>query len=400
MKFKKLFSLGILTSTASISVAVSCGTSTKADKQENQSVKLSLGTPEQYALGNLTLDQYKSKLENSLNDELKALKSNVKVEVIFRGQEDYKATFDDLTKGTSDFAFISAGYLQSNKAKVGELGFKLGIQTLTRQFNGDITYDFTTKAHGHYTDGLDDDDLRKIAKNEDTLFHAKPRSQWDDKNNGYNWDGQIYQSLYNAKTDLVPYQRGSIVLIGTDDIRSKIKQAWNSKNWNEFIKYGIVTGKNTSGGKYLLQQALLKKHFGASFKPLATVASETPDNILIGGKIKEMNNPNEAKKHIFFDDETSWAWTKYKPHDAYEINQSTRPNEKLEEFIVTEVLPYNVGVFGPYVSSDAINQVTAAFVNLYKNDKDIFGPTVGFNGYRKIDNPDVEFWPIVDNILG
>ncbi|CNS26433.1 High affinity transport system protein p37 precursor [Salmonella enterica subsp. enterica serovar Typhimurium str. DT104] len=35
--------------------------------------------------------------------------------------------------------------------------------------------------------------------------------------------------------------------------------------------------------------------------------------------------------------------------------------------------------------------ITEAFVNLAKNDNDSYGPNVGYNGYKKINQKDPEF---------
>ncbi|TDV24173.1 phosphonate transport system substrate-binding protein [Mycoplasmopsis mustelae] len=393
MKFKKLLTTSIISVTAlSFAITVSC-----AQQNRNRNIiKLNLTSP--YDLSPNEISNLKVDFENKLNTQLVTQGSKLKVKINFKSTDDYVINADEIKKDVADVAFVSAGSLLTKKTDILNAGLKIKLQTLTKQFNGDIEYDFNSQqSKGGYSDGSENDDLRKIAKAENDLFHRIPRDKWDDTTAGNKWNGSIYEAFYNES--LVPYQRGAIILVGTDQQITEIKDAWDKKDLKKFIKFGIVFGDTDSGSKYILPEALLKKHFGSEFTSLAKLAtSNNYKNSFVKGKLKQMNEPNFSNKHIFFDNEGSYAYTKFKANkDAFEVK---RKNEKIEIFSVTDVLPYNVGLFNSNLSDESIKQLSNALIALSTKKNDPWGPKVGFNSYRIIQNAETEFWRVIKNTIG
>ncbi|CRH25633.1 High affinity transport system protein p37 precursor [Chlamydia trachomatis] len=58
----------------------------------------------------------------------------------------------------------------------------------------------------------------------------------------------------------------------------------------------------------------------------------------------------------------------------------------MEALIVTNPIPYDVGVFRKSVNQLEQNLIVQTFINLAKNKQDTYGPLLGYNGYKKIDN--------------
>ncbi|WP_322935617.1 hypothetical protein RRG37_01170 [Mycoplasmopsis felis] len=364
-------------------------------KKETETKLLKINMLAPYILGEFNNEtDFKLELEKRLNNEIQQLGSDFKVQINFKGDDDsYETNSIDILKGNVDFAFISSGYLINNKDRIKKNNLKVGIQTLSKQFKGDIEYDFKNKDNqiNQYQDGINDD-LRKIAQKENELFHLYPRSTWEEKNK---WNGSIYTEFYTNKN--VPYQRGVMVILGSEEERNLIKKAWEDKNLEEFLKYGLVVGKPSSGSKYILPEALFKKHFGNKFISFADLITK---GLIKQGEFKQMNTPNYIDSRIFFDNEGSYSYTKYKPNsDRYELS-SERSNQKIEYFITTEVLPYNVGLFSNRIPDRIIRIFGLAMQNLRKNNQDIWGSQHGFNDYRYIQNQETEFWDVINKTLG
>ncbi|TDV23546.1 phosphonate transport system substrate-binding protein [Mycoplasmopsis mustelae] len=363
-------------------------------------LKLTFSTPQSYALNGKTQEQVRKEAEKQINDLLKNSNNKLTVKIQFYGAENFNASYDNLVKKEADMAFLPTGFLWDKKNDIINAGFQIKLQTLARQFRGDIKFDFKNPINGKYSDGSWNDDLTKIARNVNEVFYGEPRSEW---NNDYHWNGSIYQDVYN-RDNLVPYNRGSIILIGTEAQRAAIKKAWNQRDWDTFLSYGIVTGDSNSGAKYILQNSLLKKHFKEKFRDLKTyqidVNSKHHNNITTGS-IKGVHQAQYLNKHIFFDNIPSWAWTPYKAdgRDTYFINKDLRPNQNLEVLTVTEALPYFVGVFGKEVDPNVISVISKVMMKLSKEHKDIGAITNGFFGYFEIKDVESEFWNIAKEVL-
>ncbi|ENY69155.1 Alkylphosphonate ABC transporter, substrate-binding protein (PhnD) [Metamycoplasma auris 15026] len=286
-----------------------------------------------------------------------------------------------IAKGSHNIAVITTPlYVKQYKNKHMDNVIPI-LQTATKafKFDADETKDIK------YKDGKEDDPLRLLAKEAHKLFAEKKYGEWTDKE--YKWNGSIYQKFYDD-SKIVPYYRGLVMIHGDEQTRKQIKEAWESKDWEKFRDFGIVTSSEDSGSKYIWQEALFRKHFGKnkfeSFKKDKLKANDK--YITSGNDVKPRNIGQGAIKqfHIVFDDLGSFAYTNnsigkhfYTPED----------NSQIEFLTATEKIPYNViAVDKKMFNEKEIAALQDVFVNLAKENKDDYGPIVGFNGYIKIND--------------
>ncbi|WP_322961894.1 ABC transporter thiamine pyrophosphate-binding lipoprotein p37/Cypl [Mycoplasmopsis cynos] len=381
MKFKKLlFSSALLAPLIIASCSFSQGSEAKI-----VNIKL----------GNSLKDKNKQQeFEAEVNKLLKQRGSKFSVKFSFDGDTDaYQTNKDDILKGSQDLVFVSAGQVYANKKDIELSKIDLGIQTKTKAFKGSLNHNMDK-----YINGREEDPLRVLANEQEKLFKKFPRSEWNDKNE---FSNGVYKAFYND--ELTPYQRGLIVIVANENDTNGIIKAWNEKNLNEFINYGLGIGKKDSGSKYLLPEALLKKQFADKFTSLLELST----NKNYQDKIKEtkwskMNDESFKDIKIFFDNEGVYAYSKFKPgkFDPYTINSSKRSGQKITFLTVTDVLPYNIGLYNSAkITKEEIKKLAEVFESLAKNGKDPWGPLNGFNGYGYIEDPKNEFWDVVKQSL-
>ncbi|QKT05548.1 ABC transporter thiamine pyrophosphate-binding lipoprotein p37/Cypl [Mycoplasma sp. OR1901] len=390
-KFLNKIFFGGLAFTSIPLVALSCS---NKDKENLKEVKLSIYTGE--AQGNLTdeeynkiLSQYKSQYNqfiSDLNEELKLINPELKLDINIKGEETYENQIQSIQKNETDIVFLSSASIYEKKEDLlKRSGGKLFLQTYTRKFKGQESNDQS------YVDGSTNDPLRKIALNEYELYKNK-------SNYTGSWNGAIYQDLYQDSNNLTPFQRGMIIIVADENTKNEIVKAWEDKDYDKFISYGIGIGSQSSGSKYILPQALFKKHFGPKYKSFLNLQQDPKMQSYIK-KVKFKEKDTNKDIHIFLDNEGSYAYTKEsKLAKYYESNE--RPNEKIHFLTVTDVFPYNVGLKSKRISDKDANDISQALINLSKKGKDIFGSSNGFNGYKLIENAETEFWDIIEKSLG
>ncbi|WBP84152.1 ABC transporter thiamine pyrophosphate-binding lipoprotein p37/Cypl [Mycoplasmopsis edwardii] len=325
--------------------------------------------------------------ESKVNELIKAKGFNFDVKFSFEGEDNYKVNFDDILKEKQDVVFVSAGQVFSNQKEIVANNISVGIQTRGLSFKGS-----KNSNNEVYKDGLENDPLREIAKAQLELFNRIPRSNWNDKENGNNWDGSVYRSFFNEGT--TPYQRGLIVVVANEEDTNNIIKAWNEKDLEKFVSYGIGIGSSSSGSKYLLPQALMKKHFGDKFTSFLNLVRNHSDKVSKAAW-KNMNEESNINKKIFFDNEGVYTWTKYKDNDKLSVDESKRANQKVSFLTVTDVLPYNVGLFSNKISKKQIKVLSEVLNELATQKQDPWGPHSGFHGYSFIENENDQFWNIV-----
>ncbi|QCZ36702.1 ABC transporter thiamine pyrophosphate-binding lipoprotein p37/Cypl [Mycoplasma nasistruthionis] len=394
--FKKI----ALTSAPIISgafVFVSCEQTVVVQEEQEKTYKLFLTTPEWGDVENI-----KTTLQQQLNNKLVELKSKAKVEIKFTNDTDYATLKENLNKQEADFAFISSGSIYDGRNQKQDLDkLNLKLQSLTRKLKG-------SDPEAKYQEN--NNPLFASASNQETYFKAIPWSeQWNDKANGNGWNGAIYTNFYEMN-NYVPYQRGLIAIVANEQMTQDIIQAWNNKDLASFIKFGIGIGKSDSGSKYLLPQALFKKHFNKagqeflSFDEIRTNTKKYPQATLKQAKFTESQLEKNNDLHIFFANEGEYTWTKFKDSKqyAFAVNNSNpgRTGQKITFLTVTDVLPYNIGVFSKNVSDKHANDISEALIKLASENKDPWGPSVGFNSYKIINDSKTEFWDVVKNTLG
>ncbi|MFV8401187.1 ABC transporter thiamine pyrophosphate-binding lipoprotein p37/Cypl [Mycoplasma sp. 2634B] len=397
-KFKKLLvGAGALMTTALPIIAASCNN----DKEEKVELKLDLITPWELSGNNEGIASLKTNIENRMNQYLNTKKAGFTVKVKMVSDDSYQTVAQNITKGETDLGFVSAGSLVSEKNYTDNFNPNI-IQTWTPKFVGDIKdAAFSTTAAN----------LETIAQNEQAKFDAIPWSErWNDQTNGNGWNGSAYTKFYQdyssvADENIVSYQRGLIAIVANDDLTAKIKKAWADKNLTEFISYGIGLGKPTSGSKYILPEALMKKQFNtAANKQLISFADllSKPENNgkLVKATLKEASDEKNKNIHIFFDNEGVYSFTHFsaKKQYAYAINAQVRPNEKITFLTVTDPLPYNAGISSKKVTENEMKLVTEALNDLASGTDPIYGRNVGFVAYSNDTLQNLK--TKIDNVIG
>ncbi|RIV16877.1 ABC transporter thiamine pyrophosphate-binding lipoprotein p37/Cypl [Mycoplasmopsis gallopavonis] len=381
---KKLINLASLSTLTIGGAGIVLSSCVDTKKETVAKVKLQLAAP--YA----DADQIKTNLTKYLNDYLKVNKVQAEVELIFRDTDDYLNVKDSLLKGEIDFGFVSSGSAYKYQASMKQNGIKPLIQTTTRQFQGDITNSFYAQA-----DEGNLNSLEQAARSEEELFNSKPRSNWNSEGQlGMNWNGSVYNDFYT--NNQVDYQRGLVVVVANEEDTAKIEKAWKAKDLTTFVSFGLGIGKESSGSKYLLPQALFKKHFGSQFISFADLKAKKAN--ILESKLKSMNDPKTANIHIFMENEGFYAWSKVKSDDAYTPNATVRNGQKISFLTLTDPLPYNVGLFSKNVKPEIAKAIANAFAHLTP-EQNKWGEQQGFAGYRVIENPDQNYWAKIAKVF-
>ena len=247
-----------------------------------------------------------------------------------------------------------------------------------------------------YQNGGQTDPLILQAQSETKAFNTDFPYHTNDS-----WNGSIYENYYDT-SKLVDFYRGNIWIYGSPNELDKIKAAWNKKDWAKFRDFGIIHGEQTSGGKFKLQESLLKKHFTKNDKPPFKTLSEEIDNHKGKFKNEEAKNlKDNSNYHIAFDDNGSFGYTPNENDGIVKtIPFEIETQKKLEILTVTEPLKYDIGIFRKDFKYK--NIVSNAFLSVYKKGLDTYGPTYGYNGYEIINKNDIEkeVYEKWDNVLG
>ncbi|VEU75144.1 High affinity transport system protein p37 precursor [Mycoplasmopsis maculosa] len=366
--FNTTSTMMMLTTTSFI--AASC--STLKDEKKQQSITLYFGNSES--------DKTEiKKLEEFLNSELiKNNYSNITVKIENTPDKDSVLIDNILKNNNNAIGFLSVGdyFLRYEELK---LSSKLFLRTLTRAFkhvNENNEYAFKQAE-------LQNNIFNGLASEENINNGSYER--W---NNDLLFKNYIYENVYSEPNDYVDSQRGQIWLYGDEATRNAIKEAWKNKDFNKFMSFGIIHGSKDSSSKWILPKHLLKTHFEEAFK------NKQLDQYLIDNsdkfadqkayKITDFEKSNNTF-HIAFDNEAPYAYTKntkkrYIPKD----------NNKFEIFVVTESVPYNLGVASNTISNEVLNVIQNSFLQLsnIKGNNNI-GDSLGFNAYKKtIENED------------
>ncbi|CAT04721.1 High affinity transport system protein p37 precursor [Mesomycoplasma conjunctivae] len=222
--------------------------------------------------------------------------------------------------------------------------------------------------------------LAEATNNLNKSFLQTPFNNWSNDENGLQkWNGIVYKFLYDLNDKQVNFYRGMIMIAGDDAKRSKIKKAWDDKDFITFRNFGIIHGNESSAGRWKLQENILKQHFGDKFTTLKEDKINNPDKYILKEGRDIGQDPNFA---IAFDDEASFAWNQNKG-DGKRYT-SIEPNGKVEVFALTNPLLYDIGSFRSDFNKKQAELIVQTFINLAENKTDTYGPNVGYNGYRKI----------------
>ena len=314
----------------------------------------------------------------------------------FKNLPDMKVSFDwsssdnyvivkNIENKKHDLGFASiTATMRANQEKIQPL-----IQTKTKAFKFDLEW----KVYNSSDTNNEDADLKNIAQETNTLF----TSLYNDSNDS--WDGAVYQNFYHD-SEKVDFYRGVIWIYGNK--KTQAKNAWNNKNWANFRDAGILHGGPKSGGRFQLQEKLLKKHFGE--KAFSTLEEEMINH---SSKFKKAyaSQMKDDGFSVAFDDEGSFVWTKK--------TASTFVATAPEVLVATEPLKYDVGSFRNNFDPRQGKLIADAFNSLVKDAEDksnskekaealakIYGPNYGYYDYVLINDRKSELEDKFVSVLG
>ncbi|WP_391591980.1 Extracytoplasmic thiamine-binding lipoprotein [[Mycoplasma] cavipharyngis] len=342
-------------------------------------------------------------LQKELLTEIKKIKttdskySNVLLEQInVRKIEDSSTKLQEINANKVQFAFVPTYQV----FKSGVKDFDIVLQTETDAFKGDETlsyYSPTNNPLEKVAQALNDNFSNPAYKtwfgknSQKKEIEVKEKDQKVEGTNTKNWNGIRYNDIYANPRKLVPFYRGMIMIYGTDEQLKQIKDAWNKKDWNAFKKFGIAGGKTSSAGKFVLQELLLKKHFNNAFTTLEEEKLKDKNfKLLTGQSGSNIGWTNLKDYHIFFDDESSYAWTQNNTTNDQHFYTPQVANTKAEVFMVTNPMGYDLGIFNKSIAKPVQQIISQAFINLAKANKDPYGPLGGYNGYSFVSQKNLD----------
>lgn len=322
--------------------------------------------------------------KNKKNTKYENIEIKLKLKILNNNQ----AKIDSILNGIADFCYLPSSLIINNNLQKKISPY---IQTYTTSFKFDSTF-------SEYIHGMSDDPLREIANNMQNLSfgnnYSFPFKNWKDQKGeqpNYDWNGNRYNYFYNQEK-LVDFYRGMIVLSGPDEKINKAIEYWEKKDWNSFRNLGIILGDANSYGSFKLQENLISNHFNLknfSFQKDMMLNSNKYITDLVGGE-KIGKNENFI---ISFLDEGSFAWT----HNFSNINHFNPINNwKIKILTVTNPMKYDIGCFRLNIDKELLNLVSYSIINLHN---DIYGPTVGYNGYKIIENFNKEVYDQIYRFL-
>lgn len=321
-----------------------------------------------------------NELKNSENYDKYTFKNlpNMKVSFDWSSSNNY-VIIKNIEDKKHDLGFASiTATMKANQEKIQPL-----IQTKTKAFKFDLEW----KVYNPSNLGNEDADLKKIASDTNSLF----KTLYNSSNN--TWDGAVYQNFYHGSKK-VDFYRGVIWIFGNK--KAQAKEAWDNKNWANFRDAGILHRGPKSGGGFLLQEKLIKKHFGDN-------AFSTLEEEMINYSSKFKNTYASQMKDddfsIAFDNEGSFVWTKFKTNSTF---SATSP----EVLVATEPLKYDVGSFRNNFDPRQAKLIADGFNALIKDAKSkselkkIYGPNYGYYDYVLIKDRILELENTFNLVMG
>ncbi|QJR44385.1 ABC transporter thiamine pyrophosphate-binding lipoprotein p37/Cypl [Mycoplasma miroungirhinis] len=250
-----------------------------------------------------------------------------------------------------------------------------------------LAFKWTVEDNANYVDGSDNDPLVKGAKENNKVWFDNNGEfpQWYTIEDELKWDGSKYAAFYDDTNRLTQFYRGAIYISGTDEELQAIENAWKTKNWDEFSKYGIIYKNTTSLGKYRLQAHLLAQHFNLTPLEVNTYFTEqkNKDNKKVSlGKFSTQLGKKDSLGHTFhiaFGDEGEMNWNR-STNDKDDKFKPTDPNAKIRVLTLTGPSPYNA-VFSRQGLPKAESQLIMKALESLSIDENQLGIYTGFNKF-------------------
>lgn len=102
--------------------------------------------------------------------------------------------------------------------------------------------------------------------------------------------------------------------------------------------------------------------------------------------------------HIAFDDEGSYAWTQSVVGNQEYYTPAV--GEYQEILTLTNPLLYDIIAVPAQMDPVQADLIASTFIRLAESGADTFGPSVGYNGYRRITDIDQQFYQRMRETMG
>lgn len=276
------------------------------------------------------------------------------------------------------------------EAELAKFTPQLVAQTATLKFT------WSDNGDSIYKDGSESDPLRLIAERENQLqFNAHGEfPTWSTNDPQLQWDGSKYAKFYyepTASKNVTYMYHGAILISGNEEKRKQIIADWEAKDLDKFLSHGVIKGKDSSGGKYRYQVALLARHFDKSIDEIKTrLNNKTLVTQAGAGEQIGKVNSGLITKHIAFDDEGAFNWTAgdwakgyYQP-SAYIESEGKKYDSKTNDVVrvltVTNPAPYDAVFARAGLSQIQINLISQALTSL-SIEENTYGIYTGYNKF-------------------
>ncbi|MEE3928091.1 hypothetical protein V2E24_00675 [Mycoplasmopsis ciconiae] len=414
-KSKKIILSSSAFAALTISVlANSCSVETQNSKVKNDSVEQMLSDPllaqkwdselkiyqryynplfdliKQKDFANQLQDKY-----NEIKNSFQELKNLPDVIIDFATAKTNEAILQ-LNSNNTEYDFSAVPYYSIiNEYKNNELSAKPVIQTKTLKFvwseNDDLVY----------KDGTENDPLRKIAQKINDQYSGviingtqREFKNWDinrDKDL-LEFDGSKFNRFYNKNNETTYVYRGAILISGDKNLIDQITDAWNKKDWDRFLSYGLVFRNYKSGGDYKYQISLISQHFNISIeqinKQLSQNAKDKSNFIIedvptqLGKTINYLGQKKlDRSFNIGFDAEGSLNWTL----PGQQAKFFSPDNDAVVRVLsVTNPAPYDV-MLARSGMLDIQAYILKKALQSFSVEENLYGLYTGYNAFADID---------------
>ncbi|VEU77886.1 ABC transporter thiamine pyrophosphate-binding lipoprotein p37/Cypl [Mycoplasmopsis columbinasalis] len=279
---------------------------------------------------------------------------------------------------------------------IENLGAKLVAQTETLKFTWQLGN------NDDYVDGTSNDPLIKAATKYNELAfreHGEFPSWTADTSTPagkkLGWDGSKFAVFYkrvNEPDNLFVGYRGAIYISGDKATRDKIQKAWNDKDLDAFLSFGILREGTNSNAGFKLPAKLIQKHFNKSFAEVVEILVKNKNVLEVDSPGADLGKEKGNKiYHIAFayEGDTNWLlpeWNFYTPknYDQKQANNfESQTNDVVRVLSFTGASYYDTLFARPTLHDIQIALIAKA-LDSFSVAENTFGIYTGFNKIRPI----------------
>lgn len=305
--------------------------------------------------------------------------------------------------------YLNGLFIQDTDEVKSDLPFQLVSQASTLRFTwqDNVNEMYNNKLNGNKNDKIVADAMKNNQKW--IVETGKEYPEWntiektkDNPNGTLIFDGSKYTNFYE-KDKLTYVYRGAILISGKEAERHKITEQWNNKDFEGFIANGIVYEKDSSGGSFKYQAALIARHFGKDLTEVTKIlkgeVEKYKKHIFKGvsaakqlGKEVTVGSEKVVPK-IGFDDEGAYNWSKSDPTKSkYQpkgfekdknVKESDYDNDVVRTLTFTNPAGYDVVLARKGLMTKQVELLSKALTSL-SLEENTYGIYTGYNKFQNL----------------